>query len=193
MDARWFNLSSPGVKNNMQWINILAGVLLLLFGRRLFWLFVGCIGFIVAFDIASGSLQGQSQFLILLIAVGVGLLGAIAAIFLKRLLVGIAGFFAGGYFLSTLAVAALHTHQQAIQWIAYAIGGIIGAILTMILLDPALIFLSSLAGATAISQNVPLDQSGKGILFIALLIFGIIVQALQYHPAPKPPAPQRTG
>ena len=77
--------------------------------------------------------------------------------------------------------------------IAYAIGGIVGAILTMILLDPALIFLSSLAGATTISQNLPLDQSAKGILFIALLIFGIIVQALQYRPAQKPPAPQRTG
>ena len=175
----------------MQWINILVGALLLLFGRRLFWLFVGCIGFIVAFEMAGGMLQGQSQLLIFLIAVGVGMLGAIAAIFLKRLLVGIAGFFAGGYFLSTLAVAALHSHQQALQWIAYAIGGIIGAILTMILLDPALIFLSSLAGATAISQNVPLNRSNTEILFVALFIFGIIVQALQYRPAEKPPQTQR--
>lgn len=175
----------------MQWINILVGAVLLLFGRQLFWLFVGCIGFIVAFDMAGGLFQGQSQLVIFLIAVGVGLVGAMAAVFLERLVVGIAGFFAGGYFLSAFAVAMLHNHQPAIQWIAYAIGGIFGAILTILLLDPALVLLSSLAGATAISQNVPLNQSDKGILFIALLIFGIIAQALQYRPVKKPPETQR--
>ena len=169
----------------MQWINILVGAVLLLFGRRLFWLFVGCIGFIVGFDMASALFPGQSQLTLFLIAVGLGLLGAVAAIFLQRLVVGIAGFFAGGYFLSAVAVAALHSHQPAIQWIAFVIGGILAAVLTMTLLDPALIILSSLAGATAISQNVPLTQSNKGILFIGLLIFGIIVQITQYYPAKK--------
>jgi hypothetical protein len=177
----------------MQWINILVGAVLLVFGRRLFWLFVGCTGFIVGFDLANNLFPGQSQLLIFLIAVGVGLLGAIAAIFLQRLVVGIAGFFAGGYFLSAAAMAALHSHQSAVQWIAYAIGGILGAILTMVLLDPALIILSSLAGATAISQNVPLSQSNKGILFVVLLVFGIIVQAMQYRPAKKSVETRRTA
>ena len=169
----------------MQWIQILVGTVLLLFGRRLFWLFVGCIGFIVVFDMAGDLFPGQSQSLIFVIAIGMGLLGAIAAIFLQRLVVGVAGFFAGGYFLSTVAVAVLHSHQPAIQWIAFVVGGIPSAILTMTLLDPALIILSSLAGATAISQNVPINQSNQGILFIGLLIFGIIVQGMQYGPAKK--------
>jgi hypothetical protein len=176
----------------MQWINIFVGAVLLLFGRRLFWLFVGCIGFIVGFDLAQDLFPGQSQLLIFLIAAGVGVLGAIAAIFLQRLVVGIAGFFAGGYFLSAVAGASLHTHQQAIQWIAYVIGGILGAILTMILLNPALIVLSALAGATAISQNVPLSESNKGILFAVLVVVGIIVQAMQYRPAKSPPETKRT-
>jgi Domain of unknown function (DUF4203) len=177
----------------MQWINILVGAVLLLFGRRLFWLFVACIGFIVGFDIAGSVFQGQPQWVIFSIAVGVGLLGALAAVFLERLVVGIAGFFAGGYFLSVFAMTALHTHQPAVQWIAYGIGGIIGAILTMTLLDPALIILSSLAGATAISQNLPLNDSNRGILFIALLIFGIIVQAMQYRRTKKAVEIQRTN
>jgi Domain of unknown function (DUF4203) len=175
----------------MQWMDILAGAALLLFGRRLFWLFVACIGFIVGFEMAGDLFQGQSQWLILLIAVGVGLLGAIASVFLQRIVVGIAGFFAGGYFLSNVALAALPAHQHAIQWIAYIIGGMFGAILTIVLLDPALIALSSLAGATAISQNAPLNDSGRGILFMALLIFGIIVQAMQYRQTTKPPKTER--
>ncbi len=169
----------------MQWVDILVGAALLLFGRRLFWLFVGCIGFIAGFDIASDLFQGQSPALILLIAIGVGLLGAITSIFLQRVVVGIAGFFAGGYFLSSVAVAVLHTQQHAVEWIAYVIGGVFGVLLTVVLLDPALIILSSLAGATAISQNVPLKDANKGILFIGLLIFGIVVQATQYRGATK--------
>jgi Domain of unknown function (DUF4203) len=164
---------------------------LLLFGRRLFWLFVGCIGFFAGFDIANGLFPGQPQWLIFLIAIGAGLLGAIASIFLQRVVVGVAGFFAGGYFLSNLAVTVLPTHQPAVPWIAYVIGGIGGALLTLVLLDPALIILSSLAGATAICQNLPLPDSGKGILFLALLILGIITQTMQYRQTAKPPKTER--
>jgi len=156
------------------------GVVLLLFGRRLFWLFVGGVGFIVGFDLAGQMFQGISQGLILLIAVVIGLLGAIASIFLQRIVVAIAGFFAGGYFLSAAATVALPNTSRAVPWLAFVAGGIIGAILTAALLDPALILLSSLAGATAISQNVSLEQGSKGILFLGLLIFGIVAQVAQY-------------
>ena len=85
----------------MQWTDILAGALLLLFGRRLFWLFVGCVGFIVGFDFASNLFQGQPQWLLLAIAIGVGLLGAIASVFIQRLVVGIAGFLPAAIFWPT--------------------------------------------------------------------------------------------
>ncbi len=164
----------------MQWANILIGTALLFFGRRLFWLFVGGVGFIVGFDFASRMFQGMSQGLILLIAILIGLLGAIASIFLQRALVAIAGFFAGGYFLSAAATVALPNTTETVAWLAFVAGGIVGAILTAALLDPALILLSSLAGATAISQNVPLEQESKGILFLGLLVFGIVAQVAQY-------------
>lgn len=175
----------------MQGVNILIGAVLLFFGRRLFWLFVGGVGFIVGFDMASQTLVGRPEWMILLIAIGVGVLAAIASIFLQRLVVAIAGFLAGGYFLSAVALAALPNSQPAGFWIAFVIGGIVGAVLTAALLDPALILLSSLAGATAISQNVPLQPAGKGILFLVLLVLGIAVQAAQYSRAKVPP-PVRT-
>jgi hypothetical protein len=174
----------------MEWVNVLIGIALLLFGRKLFWLFVGCVGFIVAAEFAEGALQGQSEWLILLIALGVGLLGATVSIFLQRVLISIAGFFAGGYCLSTLATATLHTKYAGIPWLAYVVGGLLGAILTVVLLDPALIVVSSLAGATAVSQNVPLDSPAKSLLFVALLIFGIIVQTGQYARDTKSKQPQ---
>jgi hypothetical protein len=124
----------------------------------------------------------------------IGLVAAILSIFLQRLVVAIAGFFAGGYFLSSVAVVAWPQNQQAIAWIAFLVGGIIGAVLTAALLDPALILLSSLAGATALAQNVPLSPPGKSAVFVVSLIVGIVVQGAQYSRAkvqpPPPPAPQ---
>ena len=171
----------------MPWMNVLAGAVLVLFGRKLFWLFVGCVGFIVGFDVAGDVFQGQPEWLLVLVGVGVGLLGAIASVFLERMVVAIAGFFAGGYVLSHAAPGDLQSHLSAFQWVAYAVGGVLGAILTTVLLDPALIILSSLAGATAISQNVPLKESNRGILFLGLLVLGIVVQTMQYAARNKPP------
>lgn len=170
---------------------MLVGLAVLLFGRRLFWLFVGGIGFIAGFDIASQALQGQSPWIILIIALVVGIIGAIASIFIQRIVVGLAGFFAGGYFLSTLAATQFHQTSEPANWLAFIIGGIVGAILTMTLLNPALIFLSSLAGATAVAENVPLDEPKQALLFFVLLIFGIIVQTTQYARRGKPPSQRR--
>ena len=77
-----------------------------------------------------------------MIAIVIGLLGAIASIFLERVVVAIAGFFAGGYFLSAAATVALPNTPGAVPWLAFVAGGIIGAILTAALLDPALVLLS---------------------------------------------------
>lgn len=170
----------------MEWFNILAGLAVLFFGRRLFWLFVGCVGFIVGFELANQMLIGQPAWVILVIALVVGVLGAIASVFLQRIFVVVAGFFAGGYCLFTLTPSALHTQNQVALWAAFAIGGLLGAVLSITLLDPALIILSSLAGATAVSQNAPLEPEARTVLFVVLLLLGICVQAAQYARETKP-------
>ena len=175
----------------MAWLNILVGLAVLFFGRRLFWLFVGCVGFIAGFEIAGGALAGRPEWVILAIALGVGVLGAIASVFLQRIFIIVAGFFAGGYCLSTLAPAALHLTGEATVWITFAVGGLLGAFLTAALLDPALIIMSSLAGATAVSQNVPLEPSARTVLFVVLLVLGIAVQVGQYARETKPQRPAR--
>jgi len=175
----------------MEWLNILAGLAVLFFGRRLFWLFVGCVGFIVGFQLATDMLLGQPDWVIMVIALGVGVIGAIASVFLQRVFVVVAGFFAGGYCLFTFAPTVFHSNAEVIQWVAFGVGGLIGAILSIALLDPALIILSSLAGATAVSQNVPLESQARTVLFIVLLVFGIAVQARQYARETKPERPQR--
>jgi hypothetical protein len=57
------------------------------------------------------------------------------------------------------------------------IGGIIGAILLLVLFDWALIVVSSLIGAHLIQSAIVLPASGSTIVFIGLVILGILVQA----------------
>ncbi len=158
------------------WLRILAGIGLLLLGRKLFWLFVGLIGFIWGIHAATSLFPGQPEWIVLAIALMAGVLGALIALFLQWLAVGLAGFLAGGYVaVRLLNVAGLTTGNM--YWIIFLIGGIIGLILMVILFGWALIILSSLVGAGLITESIPGAHSGALILFFVLVIVGILIQS----------------
>jgi hypothetical protein len=85
--------------------SLILGISLLLFGRRLFWLFVGVAGFIAGLTLAPQMISSQSELVILFIAIIFGIIGAFLAIFLEGLAILIAGFLAGGYLMTTLVVS----------------------------------------------------------------------------------------
>ena len=170
----------------MTLINILLGATLLFFGRRLFWLFVAGIGFVTGAMMATIWLGPQPEWLIVVIALAVGVLGALVSVVLQKFMVALAGFLAGGYVLYTLA---LTLQYQSLVWIAFLLGGVLGAILVLALFDWALIALSVLTGATLIIQGISLDRLMAALLFLALLVTGIVVQARQLTrvtPRPEP-------
>lgn len=160
----------------MIWLRILAGIGLLVFGRKLFWLFVGLIGFAAGIHLATRFFPGQPEWMVLAIALVAGVLGALLALFLQWLAIGLAGFLAGAYIVvRVLHVSGLGT--SGINWILFLIGGIIGLILMIVLFDWALIILSSLVGAGLITENVHVAHSSGLLLFIVLVIAGVVVQS----------------
>jgi hypothetical protein len=62
-------------------------------------------------------------------------------------------------------------------WLPYIIGGIIGAIILFFVFDWALIFLSTLTGATLIVQMAAFRPWVEITLFLALVIAGMLFQA----------------
>jgi hypothetical protein len=154
---------------------ILAGIALLLTGRRLFWLFVGLIGFIAGIHLATRFIPGQPEWMILAIALTAGVFGALIALFIQWLAIGLAGFSAGAYIVSSL-VNLSGWGTREIGWLLIVAGGILGALLIIILFDWALIILSSLAGAALTTEAVHIDPGAATLLFIALFIVGITVQ-----------------
>jgi len=156
-------------------LRVLAGIGLLITGRKLFWLFVGLIGFISGIYLASHFFPGQPEWMILAIGLMAGVLGALLAVLLQWLAVGLAGFLAGAY----IVVSLLHVTGWGtrVDWLLFLIGGVIGSILIMVLFDWALIVLSSLTGAGLITATFHVDHLVKTFLFIILLIAGIVIQS----------------
>jgi len=156
-------------------IQTVVGAAILILGRKLFWVFVGAVGFVLGMDIAGHFLQGRPDWLILVVAFATGILGALLSVFLQRAAIFVAGFFSGWHIGETLL--SLSGWQPSLpQWVPFAIGGIVCAILLYVLFDWALIFLSSLSGAGLIVQSFPLTGHAQGLLFVGLVVVGVFIQ-----------------
>src|SRR5205823_14268624 len=97
-------------------ISVVIGAAILLFGRKLFWLFVAALGFAVGLEMAAYFMREPPQWMTLLVALGCGVIGALLAILLQKLAIAIAGFIAGGRIAWVLAAAFFvdHAHYRGI-------------------------------------------------------------------------------
>lgn len=161
-------------------ISVVVGIALLLFGRKLFWLFVAALGFAIGLQLAPYFSQNPPLWLSLLLSLGLGLLGALIALLLQKVAIGIAGFLVGGRVAAAIAAAFLvnHAHYSAITFV---LGGIVGALLLLALFDWALIIFSSIEGARLVAGTVHLPNTGASILLVVLAVFGIVVQAMMFR------------
>jgi hypothetical protein len=156
-------------------MHLVIGLTLLSFGHKLFWLFVGCIGFASGYTYAQVLLSSESELLILLFGLTIGIVGALLALFLQRLSIGLAGFFGGGYIaLNILALFGIKNEQLILPMAI--LGGILGAVLLFLLFDWALIFLSSFVGALLVVQAATFNSEIKIGLFLGLFIAGAVIQ-----------------
>ncbi len=155
-------------------INVILGGALLLAGRKLFWLFVGAIGFVTGLQLAANFWQGPEN-LAIVFGLVVGVIFGLLAVFLQTIAIGIAGFFAGGFTLTALA-GTFGMDTGSIFWVIYVLGGIIGLVVVIYLFDWAVITLSSLAGASLLVQAFVPPGGAGGLIFAILVIIGVVVQ-----------------
>ncbi len=158
-----------------QLIFILVGLVILTLGRRLFWLLVGTVGFIVGLMLAAQWLSEQPDWLILVAALLGGIVGALLAVFVQKIAVLIAGFVVGGWALVWL-LGLFNLDLGQWQWLLAIVGGIIGLILAVSLFEAALIVLSVLVGAVLIVQVTNFNALIAALIFLALIVLGIVIQ-----------------
>lgn len=157
-------------------VQIILGIALLIAGRKLFWLFVGAVGFVVGMTLATMFVSSDSEVLKLVIALVAGALGAGLALAMQSLAVGLAGFLAGGYGVLTL-LSLMDWNLGNLQWLLVIVGGVFGAILVAVLFEWALIILSSFTGATLLMLAFDLGRSWESVLIAILFIIGLAIQA----------------
>jgi hypothetical protein len=161
-------------------VGVVIGVVILFFGRKLFWLCVAAVGFAVGLQIAPLLVNEASSLLALVIALVLGVLGALLALFIQKVAIAVLGFLAGGKLATAIAAAFFVQHAQY-STIIFVIGGIVGAILLMAVFGWALIVVSSFIGAYLIQSAIVLPPTGLTLVFIGLAILGIFVQAVSFR------------
>ena len=166
-------------------ISLLIGSGLLLLGRKLFWFLSGAVGFLIGIEIAR-RITFPSEITLILVALGLGLVFALMAVFLESVLIVVVGFLGGGLSLVRV-IGILGWENRLGDVVAFVVGGILGAILIVWLFNAALITISSLSGASLIVSGLPLQSAARPLIFWALAMLGVLIQAIALSREPPPP------
>lgn len=177
------------------WAWAVLGLVLLLAGRRLFWVALGALGFVTGLLLAMQFLDGEAPALVLGLSLFIGLLAALLAVFIQKLAVSLGGFLVGGY-AGIYLLGPLLTERAAgggslegLLASPYAniglflIAGILGAILARLLFNGALIVVSALFGAllilaaaTVYLPNLTANPLTVTVAVLALTLLGTLAQ-----------------
>jgi len=160
-------------------LNGVVGAALLIAGRKLFWLFIGALGFITGVQVTASILHGP-DWLLVVIGLILGVIFAALATFLQRLAIVIAGFLSGGYIAMVLA-GMFGIEGSPTTWIVYILGGLVGIAIVNFLFDWAIIMLSSLAGAALIIRTFFAHGGNAQLVFFGLFILGVLVQGTLFR------------
>src|SRR5438132_12657733 len=106
-------MAAQNILSRMQFsvaiVGALIGAVILFFGRKLFWLCVAAVGFAAGVEIAPHLVHEPSPLLALAVALVLGLIGALLALFLQKVAIAVLGFLAGGKLAGAIAAAFLVT------------------------------------------------------------------------------------
>lgn len=161
------------------WILVAAGVLLALIGRHLFWLAVGLVGFLLTYSLATALLPDLDPTLLVALAAVIGVAGAVVTLMSLRVVASLAG----GLLLAVVARAlfVLYVDDSAWQWLAFALGAVLGWLLVRGLFDVGIIVTTALGGGWYVAAGlsaaeVELSSAGTLWIGIGVAVVGIAVQ-----------------
>lgn len=170
------SLGSDGATLALQ---IAVAVALLMLGRRLYWLFVAGVGFVVVMGLATEYLETSAEWMALALAIGAGIVGALFAIFLQKLALALAGFAAAAYVARELV--QYFGFDGNIEIVVVLVAGVIGGVFAAVLFDWALILLSAMAGAVLLVDTFKLEDMAALVVMVVVAIAGISIQANMLH------------
>jgi hypothetical protein len=164
----------------MVFLKLIVGAVLIAFGRKLVWLFIGLIGFVAGLSAAQSLIPDQPVWYMIAAGAVVGLLLILIANFVKNIAFGLGGFLLGAYLVNGL-LTLLKLDLGTLAWIFILMGGALGAFFMLAAFEWALKILSSFAGAMLIAQVLPAEFAFRQVVFIGLVILGVVLQTRFPH------------
>ena len=175
-----YNLTDETIaEEKMNWAAVLsigAGLLLLIAGRKFFWLAAGLAAFVLGLSFFEAVFKDAGWIGIMLSAIGGIIFGWLAVKFIRI----------AGYIIGALAGAAalpfmLGLFGIAWSWLAMAlIGAVLGFLLVRFFFDWGLIIMTAWIGANAVvtsaNQFINFGVILSSVGFFILLIAGILLQ-----------------
>lgn len=167
-----------------------AGVVLVFFGQRVFWLVVAVTGALVALNFATRWLGLEAAPAGLVVALAAGLVGALLAVLVQKAAIALGGFLLG-FGAGFVGASALGAHVDALasleaQLAVAVVVGVLGAVLAGRVFTLALVLVSALLGAWLLVIAAGLTTTGAGLLrldlpvawvaFVTLSLVGVIFQ-----------------
>lgn len=163
------------IVTTMLWIQIIAGILLLLLGRRILWLFLGILGFFVTRLLALTYLPDLSGQTTLIIALAGGGLAASLILLAEKLAVTGGGVL-GGAFVGAFVWQQLVPGAGGMPWIGIVAGAILGFLIVRFVVKLALAITASAVGAALLALALP-EPEYRMITFVVLLVVGLVLQS----------------
>lgn len=159
---------------------IAAGIALLTFGRKLYWLALGAVGFCGGIWLA-GRLPGLgSGELGLGLSFLIGVLGAWLAVVAQRMAIGLGGLCIGGalaYWSAAWLTVPLGWQAGGWLWACAITGALLGAAFASFLFESSLLALTSLFGALLVAKASHVGPPHESWLFLILLCTGVLAQS----------------
>jgi len=160
---------------------LLTGSALVIFGRKLYWFAVGLLGFLGGLLLTTRLFVEMAGTTRLLIALGMGVLGAVLTLTIQKVSLTIAGFLGGAY-LALGILRLLQMDQTGFRWILIIVFGLLGALLVFRVFNWGVILVSSLAGAMIIVLTLNLQNMLAWMVFGGLCLVGLVIQGLIQRP-----------
>lgn len=160
-------------------LKAVSGLISLLFGRRFFWLFLAIVGFIGGFFVGASLFPNAGTLVHILLGLILGVVGALLSQVAPVVIAAIVGFFAGGAALVALA-NTISDPSRAIALLILIVGGALSAYLVTKAFNSAIVVISSISGAAALSslgtEHLNLGGTIHFIIFLVLFVIGILFQ-----------------
>lgn len=158
------------------------GAVLLLFGRRLYWLALGALGYFVGLTLADRYLETSSDMELLAGAVA-GAAGILVAFMAEKLAVTVGGFGIGAVLAYYLARPYAGELSYQI-WFIVLVGALLGVCFAAFVFKAAVVVVSVLVGAFLVTRGLFLEPPYEIAVFVALALTGLAIQVWTGRKAP---------